>query len=298
MAIQIIKQGIADSLQDKGRYGYQHLGIPPCGYIDYLSAQLANHIVGNPLDAPLFELHFPASSFIFDQDETICISGAAFIPILNEKSIALNTLVHVSKNDTLHFMQPQLGRTAYLAIKGKIKGQKWLDSYSQFSNSLKKGDSFEVDPIENVKTNYSTTLIQNIQKTIFNTLPIRFIPGPHWNDLSEESIFNLLHQPFHTTLQSNRMGYHLKGPSIKTNQSKSYLSSAVTKGTMQLLPKGDIIVLMADHQTIGGYANIGQIILVDLPKLVQYKNDTGLNFKITNIETAHSNYIEVQQWFK
>ena len=65
MSIQIIKQGIMDTLQDKGRYGFQHMGIPPCGYLDNLSAQLANAIVGNPKDALIFELHFPASSFYF-----------------------------------------------------------------------------------------------------------------------------------------------------------------------------------------------------------------------------------------
>ena len=66
---------------------------------------------------------------------------------------------------------------------------------------------------------------------------------------------------------------------------------------MQLLPNGDVIVLMANHQTIGGYANIGQIILVDLPKLVQLKNDTPFQFSLTNVEVAHKEYKQIQQWF-
>ena len=60
MAIQIIKKGIADTIQDIGRYGYQHLGIQANGFLDYQSARLANYIVGNPLNAPIFEIHFPA----------------------------------------------------------------------------------------------------------------------------------------------------------------------------------------------------------------------------------------------
>jgi len=93
------------------------------------------------------------------------------------------------------------------------------------------------------------------------------------------------------------MGYQLKGQSLQLMEEKTYLSSAVTRGTMQLLPNGEVIVLMANHQTIGGYANIGQIILVDLPKLVQHKSDTLFHLNLTNVATAHSEYKQMQQWF-
>ena len=305
MSIQIIKQGIMDTLQDKGRYGFQHIGIPPCGYLDYLSAQLANIIVGNPIDAPIFELHFPASSVIFNEDQTICISGANFVPVVNDKSVAMNTAMHVCKNDTLHFMQPLLGKTCYLAIKGNIDSSSWLNSKSDFISQIKTNDQFNIIPWDadnkkNSNLSYEkieSSLINNIQKHIFNSNEIRFIPGPQWNDLNTESISNILKQPFYTSLNSNRMGYKLKGPSLQLNEEKTYLSSAVTKGTMQLLPNGEVIVLMANHQTIGGYANIGQIILVDLPKLVQHKSDTLFHLNLTNVATAHSEYKQMQQWF-
>jgi antagonist of KipI len=305
MSIQIIKQGIMDTLQDKGRYGFQHIGISPCGYLDYLSAQLSNVIVGNPKDAPIFELHFPASSFIFKEDQTICISGANFVPVLNDKSVAMNTAMQVYKNDTLHFMQPLLGKTCYLAIKGNIDSSSWLNSKSDFISQIKTNDQFNIITwdADNKKTStladekLESSIIDNIQKHIFNSNEIRFIPGPQWNDLTTESISNILKQPFYTSLNSNRMGYKLKGPSLQLLEEKTYLSSAVTRGTMQLLPNGEVIILMANHQTIGGYANIGQIILVDLPKLVQHKSDTLFHLNLTNVATAHSEYKQMQQWF-
>ena len=305
MSIQIIKQGIMDTLQDKGRYGFQHIGIPSCGYLDYLSAQLSNVIVGNPKDAPIFELHFPASSFIFKEDQTICISGANFVPVLKDKSVAMNTAIHVCKNDTLHFMQPLLGKTCYLAIKGNIDSSLWLNSKSDFIAQIKTNDQFNIiawdaDINKNntlVDQKLESSIIDKVQKHIFNSNEIRFIPGPQWNDLSTESISNILKQPFYTSLNSNRMGYQLKGPSLQLMEEKTYLSSAVTRGTMQLLPNGELIVLMANHQTIGGYANIGQIILVDLPKLVQHKSDTLFHLNLTNVATAHSEYKQMQQWF-
>ena len=306
MSIQITKQGIMDTLQDKGRYGFQHIGIPPCGYLDYLSAQLANVIVGNPKEAPIFEFHFPASSFIFNEAHTICISGANFVPVLNDKSIALNTPIQVSKNDTLHFIQPLLGKTSYLSIKGNIDSSVWLNSKSDFTSQIKTKDEFNIIPWDGgSKINSDNTAqqesqqysIDKIQKHIFNSNEIRFIPGTQWNDLTNDSILNILNHPFNTSLNSNRMGYTLKGPSLQLIEQKSYLSSAVTRGTMQLLPNGEVIVLMANHQTIGGYANIGQIILVDLPKLVQHKSDTPFRFSITNVETAQSEYKQMQKCF-
>ena len=173
MSVQIVKQGIMDTLQDKGRYGFQHIGIPPCGYLDYLSAQLSNVIVGNPIDAPIFELHFPASSFIFKEDQTICISGANFVPVLNDKSVAMNTAIHVCKNDTLHFMQPLLGKTCYLAIKGNIDSSSWLNSKSDFISQIKTNDQFNIITwdADNKKTStladekLESSIIDNIQYT-------------------------------------------------------------------------------------------------------------------------------------
>ena len=306
MAVQIIKQGIMDTLQDKGRYGFQQIGIPPCGYLDYLSAQLSNFILGNPLDAAIIELHFPASIFKFDSAHTICISGANFVPVLNDKSIAMNAAVKVYKNDVLKFVQPIMGKTSYLSIKGNINSPSWLNSKSYFSKQLQINETINItneDTTDQISSDFapepssSKCLANKIQKHIFESHEIRFIPGPQWNDLTAASMMQLLHQPFNNTNHTNRMGYTLKGPSLHLVHQKSYLSSAVTKGTMQLLPNGDLTILMADHQTIGGYANIGQIILVDLPKLVQLKTNHPFHFTLTNIQTAHKEYLEIQQWF-
>ena len=268
MQFKIIKKGIADSWQDAGHYGQQHLGIQVGGYMDFLSAQLANKIVGNVLDHQVFEIHFPASIIEFEDDVFIAITGANFIPVVNEKSISMHECIKINKGDQLQFLQPIHGRIAYLAISKKApKGQ--------VKNELKE-------------------LIEN---SLFNTSPIRFIPGPAWNDLSTDSIHHLMESSFHTTLQSNRMGFQLAGPHLTTFETKSYLSSGVTKGTMQLLPNGQIIILMADHQTIGGYPNLGQIILVDLPRLAQMAHQTPIHFRLCNLTTAHEQFQFIQTHF-
>ena len=304
MAIQIIKKGIADTIQDIGRYGYQHLGIQANGFLDYQSARLANYILGNPVNAPIFEIHFPASSFCFTRNYTICISGANFVPVLNEKSIAINTPIEVKQNDILQFLKPLEGRVAYIAIQGKIKEEAWLNSHSYFAKSIQKDAQFEWEVSTEISNQFlknSNTLtskkINEMHSPIFSTGPIQFIPGPAWNDLTEASQKAFLSTEYHIGMQANRMGYPLKGALLQLNKPNQYLSAAVTRGTLQLLPNGELMVLMADHQTIGGYANLGQIILVDLPRLAQVSNQTSIHFKETTVDTAHKLYQQIEKKF-
>lgn len=304
MAIQIIKKGIADTIQDIGRYGYQHLGIQANGYLDYQSARLANTILGNPKDSPVFEIHFPASSFCFTRNYIICISGANFVPVLNEKSIAINTPIEVKQNDVLQFLKPIEGRVAYIAIQGKIREEAWLNSHSYFANSIQKDDQFEWEASSSISNQFlknsallTSEKINEIHSPIFSTGPIHFIPGPAWMDLTEASQKVFLSTEYHIGMQANRMGYPLKGALLQLNKPNQYLSAAVTRGTLQLLPNGELMVLMADHQTIGGYANLGQIILVDLPRLAQVSNQTSIHFMETTIDTAHKLYQQIEKKF-
>ncbi len=301
MSVKIIKKGLSDRIVDQGRFGFQDLGIQPSGPMDFLSAQLANLILGNDITEPIFELHFPASVFEFEEPMYICISGANFVPVINEKSVALNTSIQVYPKDQLSFLQPLEGRSCYLAFKGRLdENKKWLNSYASFKTTLNKGDHFAIDTaaennisIDALKQN----VIQQVQKNLFNEDEIRFIPGPAWNDLDPASIQLLMQEAFTIDSKSNRMGFLLNGPSLQLAATKQYLSSAVTMGTLQLLPNGQIIVLMADHQTIGGYANLGQIILVDLPRLAQLNNHRPFKLSITNVQTAHALYRSIQSWF-
>jgi antagonist of KipI len=253
------------------------------------------------LNHPVFELHFPASTFEFQEPMFICISGANFVPVINEKSIALNTPIQVYPQDQLSFLQPLEGRSAYMAFKGELdENKKWLNSYTSFQTTLKKEDHFSIKPVplsDGLVNSVEHDLVKQVQKTLFNEHEIRFIPGPAWNDLTPASIQVLMHQSFTIDAKSNRMGFLLEGTPIHLTEPKQYVSSAVTMGTLQLLPNGQIIVLMADHQTIGGYANLGQIILVDLPRLAQLNNHSHFKLSITNVQTAHQLYRSIQSWF-
>src|SRR3954468_16365838 len=126
MSLIITKQGLLDTVQDAGRYGYQHLGINPGGAMDLVAATVANMLTGNDKDEAVIELHFPASSFLFEDDCMIALSGADFRATINNKSIPINTTVIVSKSSVLQFTQFVQGARSYLAVHGGWDVYYWL----------------------------------------------------------------------------------------------------------------------------------------------------------------------------
>src|SRR5688500_1935487 len=130
MSMKIIKAGLLDTVQDMGRYGYQHLGINPGGAMDRFSAFIANILVGNDAEEAVIELHFPASAVLFEKESIIAITGADFVPAINGEIIPLLHPVVVRKNSVLHFQKAETGTRCYLAIAGGLEITKWLNSYS------------------------------------------------------------------------------------------------------------------------------------------------------------------------
>jgi antagonist of KipI len=120
----------------------------------------------------------------------------------------------------------------------------------------------------------------------YHTNALRFIPGHELKQLTPSSQTNLCAGDFSILPQSDRMGYRLQGPMLEQSDKKEMISSAVTKGTVQLLPNGQCIVLMADHQTTGGYPRIAHIISADLPTLSQKGSNDKIQFIPTTIEEA------------
>jgi antagonist of KipI len=91
------------------------------------------------------------------------------------------------------------------------------------------------------------------------------------------------------------MGYALQGPALKRQTSDELISTGVIFGTMQLLPGGQIIILMADHQTTGGYPRVGFIAVSDLPRLAQQLPGEKLHFGLVSLEDAQRHVLQLQE---
>jgi antagonist of KipI len=140
-----------------------------------------------------------------------------------------------------------------------------------------------------------TVLPWTAAETISVKNEIRFIKGNEWDWVTDNTKNLLTENNYSISNNSNRMGYHLKGNTLKVKDGKQLISSGVTFGTIQLLPDGQLIVLMADHQTTGGYPRIGHVISADLSVLAQCNPADEIKFTEVEQTAAEQIFIEQQR---
>ncbi len=312
MSLRIIKAGIQDTVQDLGRYGYQQAGINPSGAMDRYAMQIANALLGNELNEAVLELHFPSAVILFTKPVMIALSGANHLPSINGEPVPLNQCIVVNKNDALQFHRPVSGARTYLAVQGGFKLDPWLESMSTNlkaaaggyeGRSLRKGDEL----LYRSEKDYSTLLPgKNFRvmpwtadpQSADNSKEIFVLPGNEWDRLRAEAKDRFLETPFVITKLADRMGFHLGNESLVALPGEELVSSAVTFGTVQLLPDGKLIILMADHQTTGGYPRLAHVITAHHSRLAQKRTGEALNFRMTDMATAEQLLLQQQQHLK
>ena len=299
MSLKIIKAGLIDTIQDAGRYGYQHLGINPTGAMDRFAAQFANALLGKELHAPLIECHFPGPVIHFEEDAVISITGADFRPLLNDLMCDMNSVIMVKKNTILKFNRMMNGARCYISILPELKIEPWLNSYSTHlkakaggweGRTLKAGDVLKFQKQIHHRHDLSITLQPWVNAEVAEKRFIHVLYGAAWEKLDGSSKKVFMNDPFVVSRITDRMGYRLAGNVMKTKSNEETLSTAVAFGTIQLLPDGQLVVLMADHQTTGGYPQIAHVISADLSALAQKQPGDEIRFVFTDIQNAERKY--------
>jgi antagonist of KipI len=257
-------------------------------------------------------MHFPAAVFMFTQPSLIAIAGADFAASINGDPVPDYHPVLVGKNDVLQFHKPISGARAYLSVAGGLKVENWMDSHS--TNLKAKAGGFEgrvLQKDDEILLRHPG--LYSLSQKDFIILPwsvdtkwltpeyadgdndISVLPGQEWNRLTTQSKENFTMTSFVVTQQSDRMGYRLDNIPLSCMKNEEIISTAVNFGTIQLLPDGKLILLMADHQTTGGYPRIAHIISAHHSAAAQLKAGDKINFRLTDQRAAEELYIKQQQ---
>lgn len=277
--IEVINPGFYASIQDLGRFGYRDLGVPCSGVMDRYSATMANLFVGNSKNDAVLEMTLSGGEFHFKSPGLIAICGANMSPKLNGKGIKMDTVIPVQKDSLLQFSQANNGLRAYLAIKGGFLVPEVLGSKSYFApitikNRLYKGDclSFEAAEVKNFslgsKMRYNTQNLQTSQLGVY--------PGPEFDLLSKKDQEQIFNQSFFVTDKHSRMGIQIR--ELLGEHQVSILTSPVLPGTVQWTPSGQMVILMRDAQTTGGYPRILQLSESSINILAQKKTGDCIKF--------------------
>jgi len=311
MSLKIIRQGVLDTIQDTCRYGYQYLGVNCNGAMDKFSMQLSNALLGKELNAPVIEIHFPSSQILFEKETIICLTGADFVPSINDQPVPLHHPIAISKRSVLKFEKSRSGARCYLSLINDLRIEQWMNS---FSTNLKAGaggyNGRSLLKNDVILFHNGLNLVRLLNGKDFVILPwkasdvvntrneIEFIIGSEWNWLAKDAQELFQEHWFQITNEADRMGYQLAGQSLNVKTKEELVSSAVCFGTVQLLPNGQLIILMADHQTAGGYPRVAHVISAHLPILAQKKPNDVIKFKMTSLEEAEKKIVNQKKYLQ
>ena len=312
MRIRVLKPGMLTTLQDSGRNGYQHYGVPVAGAMDLFSHRVANMLVGNRGDEATLEMTLKGPRLEFEQDTLIAICGGYLSPAIGGTEVPQGKAVRVRAGSVLDFGACRVGCRAYLAVCGGFDVPRVMGSRSTYEiaqlggmqgRALRKDDQLligeaagDIYPVLDAELTHSRlacvfpnwAVNQHIEK--FDRMPqmVRIIRGRHWEAFPAISREVLTGTEFRVAADSNRMGFRLDGATIDPDRPLGVLSEAVTFGTIQIPHGGKPIVLMADRPTVGGYPKIAEVASVDLHLLAQLKPGDRLRFKLVSLARAHA----------
>ncbi len=307
MSITILKSGLLTTLQDGGRVGYAALGVGAAGPMDAPAFRLANALVGNGHDAVALELTFIGPRMTFDAEAVFAIAGADFDASIDGRPVPAWRSVRVRAGSELDCGRARRGARAYLAIAGGFAVDCTLGSAATDVNSrlgpsdgrpLRAGDRLKIllaskndTSLQQQRTTPSWSLDPRPWFEADATHPIGLIRGTHFDALDERSRVALFNAEFRIGPDSNRVGFRLEGPSLTMTRPLELVSEAAAFGTLQLPPGGQPIALMVEHPISGGYPRIGQIAMIDLPRLAQRRPHEPLRFREIDIDEAQTGYL-------
>lgn len=301
MSILVSREGILTTVQDLGRFRYQRFGVNPGGVMDRTAARLLNTLLGNDDGSAVLETHYPAGEYLFEKKTFFAVGGADFHPHLSGKLIRNWTVHRAKKGDVLGFRQKLTGERAYLAVVGGFSVPSWLESSATNLTAgiggfegrrLRTGDriSYPDGPGSVSLLTIGRSIIPKYGRDVV----VRIAPGPEFDRLTALSQTVLTGSRFLVRGESNRMGFRLDGPRLYGLSEAELLSSGVTFGTIQLLPDGNLIVLMADHQTTGGYPRIATVAAVDLPLMAQLGAGGSVSLRLIDHIEAENAILDLE----
>lgn len=260
-AVTIMAPGPLSTIQDLGRPGYQHLGVPRSGAADRSAMTLANRLVGNTEGAPTIESTLGGLVFRCDADTLIAVTGALTSVTVNGVAVGVNVAVVADTGSDVAVGPPSQGCRNYVALRGGIAADPTLGSCSTDTLSgigpepLSPGDVLVLD---NEFESWPATLVAPTDNRRRSVIELDTYPGPRATRLTAPD--DLCAGVWEVTPASNRVGARLRRPADEAApilrhrvDLSELLSEGVAHGSVQVPPAGEPVIFLADHPVTGGY---------------------------------------------
>jgi len=295
-ALRVVTPGLHTTVQDRGRFGFQAFGVPVSGALDSESLEIANRLAGNSGDLAALEiLHLgPTLEVAADSLRVAVAGGSAEIELLGDRPTTLGSWRSALLRRGEAFRVHRLGASVccYLAVEGGFALKPVLGSASTYvrgglggfgGRALAAGD---VLPLAREIAAERTELSLPAPLELGGERPIRIVLGPQQDHFSEAAIRTLLTAEFTISKNADRMGLRLEGPRLEHRGGWDIVSDGIATGAIQVPGSGQAILLLADHQTTGGYPKIATVISADLPVVGRRRPGDRIRFAAVEVAQA------------
>lgn len=297
-ALWVEDPGLFTTVQDLGRPGRRSAGVPPGGAMDRFAIAAANLLVGNPESAGALECALTGPSLVAESPCLVAVTGADFEPRLNGDPVGGWTGFFMAPGDRLSFAGRMTGARCYLAVAGGIDGDRWLGSLSTYllvgrggahGRPLKSGDVLERERPPRLPVISGRHLSEALRPGYSASPVLGAVPGPHAARLAAASRRDLYGRPYLVSRDADRMGFRLEGPVLEVRGGE-LISFGLTAGCLQVPQSGQPILLMADHQTAGGYPVVAAVCRADLVLAAQLLPGDQVRFEQIRLEEGQERW--------
>ncbi len=303
MGIRVISPGLATTVQDLGRPGYYHLGIPLSGAMDRLALRAANMLVGNDEGAAALEAVFMGPELEFTADATVAITGAEMPPKVDGEARAGWTSFDVKSGQVLSFDFLKAGARAYIAVSGGVDVPEVLGSRSTYTlgalggfegRALQAGDELALGE---GKGDAGATIPEKLRRGPGSPAELRVLTGIYWYRLTEKAQANFFEDTWKVAPEADRIGYRFRDgrpvdfvdrapPFGAGSDPSNIVDGCYPYGSIQMPGGTEPIVLHRDAVSGGGYFMLGTVISADMDLIGQLQPHMETRFVSVDMETA------------
>jgi biotin-dependent carboxylase-like uncharacterized protein len=287
-SILVRQPGLLTTVQDLGRHGLAHLGVPTAGAVDRRAFALANRLVGNPPGAAALEITVAGPELELETGGWVALTGGRAEATLDGRPLPMDVAVRAGAGQVLAVGQLTSGLRAYLAVRGGIDvdpvlGSRSTDTLATLGppplsegGRLPLGGDAPGDPF-----------LQVAPTPRVDPEPLlRAVRGPRDDLFTEDALATLLATAWTVSSDSDRTGIRLEGPALARRHQVELASEGMVEGSLQVPPDGHPILFLANHPTTGGYPVIAVVAGPDLPLAAQARPGTRLRFRFVPVEAA------------
>jgi len=304
MGIKVVKPGLSTTVQDLGRPGYYHIGIPISGGTDRFALTVANWLVGNKEDAAVLEAAFLGPELEFTADAAVAVTGAELPPKVDGRPQATWTTFNVKKGQTLAFEFLKAGARAYIAISGGVDVPVVLGSRSTYTlgalgghHGRKLAEADELPIGEGHQVAEGRSVAPGLRRAPGSPAELRMMPGLYWHRITEAAGQHFFDDSWKVAPEADRIGYRFRGgrplefvprepPFGAGSDPSNIVDACYPYGSVQVPSGTEPIVLHRDAVSGGGYFMIGTVISTDLDLIGQLQPHASARFVPVTMDQA------------